>query len=62
MSLLLNSLLMRPNHMTLQRAGLYNLPMGLEGEGNQMCVHNLNIYENDTFFLQRKEQRGYALV
>lgn len=36
MSLPLNSLLVRTNHMTLQRVGMYNLPEGLDGEQNQM--------------------------
>lgn len=54
MSLPLNSLLVRTDHMTLKRVGMYNLPMGLKGE-NQMCVHSL-IFTKMTPFFSYKEK------
>lgn len=47
MSLLLTCLLVRTNHVTLQKEGMYNLPMGLGGE-EKRCVHTLlSLYQND---------------
>lgn len=50
MPLSLNSQLVRTNHMTWQRVGMYHLPVGLEGEENQTCVHTLNLYKINAFF------------
>lgn len=55
LSLPLNSLLVRTNHMTLQKVGMYNLPMGLEGEENQTLVHTLSLYQNDAPFAYKEK-------
>lgn len=55
MSLPLNSLLVRTSHLILKRVGMYNLPMGLKGEENQMCLHSLIFTKMTPFFFPTKK-------
>lgn len=56
-SLLLTCLLVRTNHVALQKEGMYNLPMGREGE-EKRCVYTLkSLPKWCSFGLQRTELR-----